>query len=569
MTAEALEPVDTAAPILPLRPYQTECIDAVDVSWGRVRRPAVILPTGSGKTVIFSHMASASARRSRRFLIVAHREKLVKQAAAKLRAVAPNMDVGIDMADSYAHPWHQTVVATVQTLSSEHRRLRWAPDAFDVVVIDECHHATSQSYRDLLEYLGCFADGAGSDGGTRALGFTATLARRDGGLGSVWQEVAYERSIGEMIDDGYLVRPRGLSVPLDSLDLSKATQSNGDYTDSSLGACLEQAGFAPKIATAYKEHAADRRGIVFTPTVRTAQMAAVALNDAGIPSAAVWGEMSKDEKDRVESQVSDGSVQVACNCMMWTEGFDEPALSCCVVARPCKPLPKVNSSPLYVQMIGRVLRPDPESEKTDALVLDVTQSSYSNKIVTLKDLSLDRPKSKVVAQEELDGDESVPGQQRRKMVYGKTEEVDLFGRSSSVWLRTDQGHWFVPAGGGFVFLDPYWPGNGTITIGWMPPRAGTRPEILGDAPELPLAMAIGEQHAIRADRESGRKFTTSARGAAWRQGSEPSPRQMEVAGRLGLTVSTQMSPGQVSDMISAKIASRRLDGFFKRQGLRR
>lgn len=563
----ALSATQAAVPLLPLRPYQEDALRAVAEAWERINRPAVILPTGSGKTHCFTHLA---AREPGRTLILAHRKELVEQAAGTLRAVVPDLPVGIDMAESYAHPWHRAVVATVQTLSSERRLSRWAPDAFGVVVVDESHHAAAGSYRQLLDYFGCMADGPG---GTRAVGFTATLARGDGrGLGSIWQEVAFERSILQMIEDvdpatgrGYLVRPHGISAPLDSFDLSRVRVSHGDYTDASIGEQLELSEFAPKVAAAYREHAADRPGIVFTPTVRTAQMAAEALKAEGFTAAAVWGAMDPGERKKAIAGFRNGDIQILCNCLVLTEGFDAPRASCCAICRPTK------SAPLLIQMAGRVLRPyiaDDGTVKEDALILDLVQATKQHKLETLKDLSLDPSddEGEVMKTPEPDEDDEFPKRRRaRKAVYGKTEEVDLFGRSTSVWLRTDGGHWFVPAGGGYVFLDPYWPGDGVYTIGWMPPADSPQPVTkLGSAPELPLAMALGERHATHADRASGRAFATSARTAPWRVRAAPTAKQLTTAARLRLDVSASMTSGQVSDMITVRLASRRVDRFLAR-----
>ena len=529
--------------LLPLRPYQQETVEAVRGSWARgVLRPAVILPTGGGKTVCFSHLTVGEPGRT---LILAHRQELVEQAASKILDVAPHMHVGIEMAERRAHDAH-AVVASVQTLASERRRAAWERDAFAQVIVDEAHHATADTYRTILDYFGCFA-------ATRAVGFTATLARGDGaGLGEVWQEVAYERSIKEMIRGGWLVEPRGKVVPLEGLDFSKVTTAHGDYTASTLGEQLTAAGFAKHVAAAYAAHASDRQGIVFTPTVATAHEAAAALNAAGIHAESVWGEMDTESRKQVIASFKAGDVQVLVNCMCLTEGFDAPQASCCVIARPTK------SEPLYIQMVGRVLRPAKWAGKTDALVIDIVGTAKNLKIRTLKDLSLRPAREFGNAAERTDG--GGEPEEVETLTHGAVEEVSLFEESSRLWLRTKGGHWFIPAGGGFVFLRP-WPNGAGYSVGWFG-RYDDQPKLIQKVTDLGYAMARGESAAEEADRMSG-QFRSSIRDARWRGELAPSNRQLETAAKMRIKVPRGATAGQVSDLITVKLASSRVDGYFR------
>lgn len=528
--------------LLALRDYQEAAIDAVTGAWARgVLRPAVVLATGGGKTVIFSHL---TARQPERTLILAHRQELVYQAAKKLADVAPHMHIGVEMAESSALGAH-AVVASVQTLASERRRAMWPRDAFGQVIVDEAHHAVAATYREVLDHFGCFER-------TRTVGFTATLARGDGaGLGEVWQEVAYERGIEAMIEDGWLVRPSGKVVPLEGLNLSKVTQSRGDYAAGSLGNQLMQAGFAEHVAAAYAEHGGSRQGIVFTPTVATAQAAADALNAAGVKAAAVWGEMDSDHRRRLIAGFRAGETQVLVNCMILTEGFDAPQASCLVVARPTK------SAPLYQQMLGRVLRPAPG--KTDALVLDIVGTSKHLKIRTLKDLSLRGP-TKVGDGDRGQGGGAGAARPVETLRHGAVEDVSLFEESKRLWLRTNGGHWFIPAGGGFVFLRPWSEG---YVVGWFD-RHDSEPKLIQKVTDLGYAMARGEASAAEADRRSGMP-RTSWRDARWRLQLAPTERQLQTAAKLRIKVPRGATAGQVSDLIAVKVASSRIDGFFRRQ----
>ena len=210
------------------------------------------------------------------------------------------------------------------------------------------------------------------------LGVTATMARGDGvGLGSTWEEVVFSRSVLWMISKGYLTDVKATRVDVKGLDLSDVKASRGDYQAGDLGRALMDSQADDVIARAYVEHAKDRPGVVFTPTVETAHAAAEGLNAAGIRTAVVSGETPTQERRQIFDDFRTGRVQVLANCMVLTEGFDAPWASCAVIARPTQ------SQPLYVQMVGRVLRPYPG--KTDALVLDVVGAS-SLKLRTLIDL---------------------------------------------------------------------------------------------------------------------------------------------------------------------------------------
>jgi len=247
MTTLGLE----TAPAVRLRPYQVQAIEAVEAAFARgVRRPLVVMPTGSGKTVVFSHLVS---RRPGRSLILAHRDELIAQSAAKLQMVSGSLDIGIVEARSDEHG-ARVVVASVQTLARPGRAERLG--GFETVIVDEAHHAVAATFRDVLERLGCFTDPQ-----VLTAGFTATAGRSDNvGLGAVWEEIAYQRGIVQMIAEGYLGNVKAIQVGAD-FDLGNVKVSGGDYTDASIGAELERSHALDAAAEAYRRHAADRPGV--------------------------------------------------------------------------------------------------------------------------------------------------------------------------------------------------------------------------------------------------------------------------------------------------------------------
>ena len=420
------------------RPYQTKAIQALTAGWaaGPHNRLAVVLPTGAGKTVVFANLISQMLDQlgGHRALVIAHREELIDQAANKVRAVRPDLRVGVVKAGRNEHHDVDVIVASIQTLAVEKRRN--AIRDIGLIIVDECHHAAARTYLDVLEHFGAWR-------GVPTAGFTATMTRQDGGLAEVWQQVVFTLDILEMIRGGYLVDVRGKRVVVDGLNLDRVKTSRGDLQDAQLGQAIEDSGAAEVVADAYKEFASDRPGVVFTPTVATAQLMADALNEVGITATTIWGDMPREARQTALKWYENGDVQVLTNCMVLTEGFDAPHTSCAVIARPTK------SAGLYCQMAGRALRLHPG--KTDALLLDVMGASTRHKLASIVDLtsrSMKEPKDGKSLGEAADEEE-------RQAPIGSVEweDVNLFHESPVRWLQTDDGVWFVPLTGRmFLFL---------------------------------------------------------------------------------------------------------------------
>lgn len=543
--------------MIKLRDYQAEAIAATRQAWARgVRRPAIVLPTGAGKTVVFSHVVTMMRELGVTSVILAHRDELIEQAAAKLRAVAPDLRVGIWKADRREWRGRDVVVASVQSLSRAERRAELACMGARLVIVDECHHAVANTYMAVLEDLGCFEEG-GLESGAAALGVTATLGRTDRvRLDQVWQEVAYQRSILDMIGDGYLTNAKGLRVKIEGLDLSGVRRSRGDWQDGALAEAMHEA-LAPKaIARAYVEHASDRRGIVFAPTVALAHEIAEAFAAEGITAAGVDGGMSTTDRRRVLADFSRGDLQVVTNCMVLTEGYDAPWCSCVVIARP------TSSAPLYIQMAGRGLRPAPG--KADCLIMDVVGVTGKHRLASVVDLAgADRVEKLPPELAEYDEIDLFAAMQEPEKGAGGpawqmgakdgplvAEIVDLFSASRRSWLRTARGVWFLPAGKGhMVFLAPG-ADVGAYRVGICPNHAAGG-EWLREGVDLEMAMSIGEQ---RAAREHG---YISQRSASWRKG-QPGSTQLDMARRMGVEPGA-FDRGELSDAISVAVATQRLD----------
>lgn len=545
---------------LGLRSYQRQAVDAVTAAWGRgMMRPAGVAATGTGKTVVFSHLIDEWRVRNpgRRALVLAHRTELIDQAAGKLHSVAPDMHIGV-VKGTRNQTMAQVIVASVQTLGgasdSAERRRRMLRDV-GLVVVDEAHHGVAATYRRILEHYGCFADGA------VALGVTATMSRGDKlALGDVWQDVVFAYDTGQAMRDGYLVRPIGVRVRVDNLDLRKVRRTAGDYADSALGEAIEQSLAPEAIAKAYAEHARDRLGILFAPTVHSAQVIGEALRDAGFRVGHVNGAMPAAERARVLDDLREGRVQIVTNCAVLTEGTDLPMVSCVVIARP------TTSSGLYIQMVGRCLRLHPG--KRDALVLDVVGATRAHALaarielfgedvaesIESDDIEGEDVTDEILASDDL-GEPAGPGfPGEGDFADGPlvSEVVDLFSGSTSAWLRTYAGVWFLPAGERLVAILPA-PRTGAYDVISMHRyHRGTGRWIVRDVDDLAYAMAWAE-----GDVSPGEK-TTAARERPWRA-KRPSAAQLYAARRHGLALSDDMLSGEVSNLITVAEASVRID----------
>ncbi|WP_329292896.1 DEAD/DEAH box helicase [Streptomyces pseudovenezuelae] len=512
------------------RPYQVEAIKALISGWqGTNNRLAVVLPTGAGKTVVFANLISELLAQlgGRRALVIAHREELIEQAAAKIRAVRPDLRVGVVKAERDEHQDADVIVASIQTLAVERRRN--AIENIGVVIVDECHHAAAPSYMTVLEHFGAWR-------GLPVAGFTATMTRTDGGLADVWQEVVFTLDILEMIEDGYLCDVRGKRVIVEGLDLDTVKTRAGDLQDGQLGQALDDSGAAKVVAEAYRQHAADRPGVVFTPTVDTAQSMAEAFTVAGIPAAAVWGDMPKDDRAATLDKYKAGAVQVLTNCMVLTEGFDAPWTSCAVIARPTK------SAGLYCQMAGRALRLF--KGKKDALILDVMGASTRHKLASIVDLT---GREAVMADEDQTLREAVrEAEEKAKRVIDlsrvQVEEIDLFHSSSVRWLKTDSGVWFIPVADAlYVFLvrNPvdrtYWLRRFDIDNG-----------IVGPKHDVPLPLADAKAWLEQQARAMGSRWLAT-RSAPWRN-KPASAKQLGFCRMNRIQVPAGATAGEVSDL---------------------
>ncbi|MCE9616453.1 MAG: DEAD/DEAH box helicase [Lentisphaerae bacterium] len=385
-----------------LRSYQHAAVRAIEAEWRDHRSTLLILPTGCGKTLVFSEIIRRAF--PRRALVLAHREELVFQAREKVETMT-GWRVDIEMGESRAEMacmfgGPRVVVSTVQTQASGGdgggRMTRFDPRLFGVVVVDEGHHSTSATYRRVLDWY------TGGNPDLRVVGVTATPDRADEeALGQVYETVAYDYEIADAIQDGWLVPITQQMVHVEGLDFSSCRSNHGDLNGGDLAKVMEYEENLHRVVSPAIEIAGDRRTLVFAASVAHAERMAEMFNRHR-PDMAAWvcGKTPRDDRRKTLAAFAAGRVQVVCNCGVLTEGFDNPGVEVVIMARPTK------SRSLYAQMAGRATRPadaiahdlndheSPEarralieaSSKPSCLIVDFVGNSGKHKLCTSLDI---------------------------------------------------------------------------------------------------------------------------------------------------------------------------------------
>lgn len=340
------------SPRIKLRDYQVAAVNSVlQALQSGVSRPAVVLATGGGKTIVIAHIIPKIIGESKgrtKTLVLAHKEELIRQAAKTIREVNPELKVDIDMQRLTPSDDADVIVGSVPTLVRMSRLEKYRPEEFKAIILDECHHATARSWTKILEYFNAIQDLK-----VPILGFTATFERSDGvGLGSVFQKVVYERNLLQMIEKGELCDARFLTMKVD-LDLDDVKTHNGDYMASKLSEVMNDENINLQVAMAYKalqEKYNLKSTLVFCVDVEHCKTLCGVLQANGVNAQYVTGNTVKHERKAILDDFKAGNIRVLCNVLVFTEGTDIPNIDSLVLARPTK------SRPLLTQMIGRGLR---------------------------------------------------------------------------------------------------------------------------------------------------------------------------------------------------------------------
>ncbi len=533
--------------MLKAREYQLEALEAVsEFRSNGITRQLISLPTGCGKTVIFALLAKELGIRT---IVLAHTEELIQQAVAKFKVVSPEVDIGVVKAES-DEVEARVVVASVQTASKPKRLSKLKENDFGLMIIDEAHHATAKSYTKVIEALGFF------EGFPKKLlvGVTATPKRGDGtGLGNIFEEIVFERSIHTMIRSGYLSSLKGKQV-FTHIELAKVGKSKGDFVTSELSKVVNTPARNRLIVDHYIEYASDRKkALAFCADVQHAKDLASNFEENGISSKAVYGAMTLEERTEVLSGFSSGKYKVVTNCQLLTEGFDEPGIDCVIMGRPTQ------STSLFTQMIGRGTRAFPL--KQDCLVLDFTDNATKHQLCTVNS-SLDGAVASLLelpcfpesisedeqgqspAEQEIDGSSSFDD---FEVVEEKVEDIDFFNQSNFSWYSVEDGWHLILGRNRELWVEKV---DGGYRI--IAQDQGMVFKLSQSLLPLGYALGVAEDWA----RKKAAKSTLARKDATWR-GEPASNKQLAALLKMGFKCDYFLTKGEASEMIDRRIHRRR------------
>jgi len=558
-----------------LREYQEKAVAAIQHAWDSGDpAPLAALATGAGKTTILAQLLVETVTPMiHRALVVGHTEEIVTQLHERVinqfggelnhyfgDDFAPG--IGIVMAEQDAAD-ARIVVATRQSLHKKRLAKLLEHGAFDILIIDEAHHALADnSYGSIKETL------TEANPLLRTAGFTATPKRTDKeALGSLFTSICYQWLIPEGVGSGYLVPATRLKVST-KVDVSDLRTQKGDYEQSKLISALDTANWRDLCVNAYQQYIApsNRMALAFLPNVAMSQNFAAALREIGVAAAHIDGETPKEERRRILAQYAAGEIRIISNCMVFTEGFDSPQTSAILLARPTR------QSTLFTQIIGRGLRPYPG--KHDCLIVDMTVvDTKALEVGTLLGRLISCPECKVEFYAALKCCPQCGAE--RKISLREAYERDLFVGDENGGSKPGQGlfadyqpmfekafaAWYRGADGFFSCTLSF--EDGALVI--VPPlqdnlyRLVHVPKIK-DAPSQVLARN-DDLTALMLDADEQVQQRSEAsitqKDAFWR-GDPPSPAQINLLSKLGVVIPDGLSKGAASQLITHTLAVRRL-----------
>ncbi len=341
--------------MISLRDYQSACVQDLRLAYahGSVA-PLLVLPTGGGKTVVFTYMTTRAAEKGKRVLLLGHRRELIGQMSAALkRWDCPH---GVITPDSKINN-APVQVGMVQTIANRINLDKKGRYRFDLVIIDEAHHATKNStWGRVLQH----------NARAKLLGVSATPCRLDGkGLGThadgFFDRMVIGPTMSELIDMGNLVRPV-VYAPAQSIDLSGVKKSRGDFAICALAGAVDRAPITGNAIAEYQKFADRRSAIAFTVTVEHAEHVVEQFKAAGYQAAVLTGSTPDKERAQMIRDLGNGQLHVLASCNVVSEGTDIPSVFAAILLRPTE------SYSLAMQQIGRALRPS--AGKDRAIILD-------------------------------------------------------------------------------------------------------------------------------------------------------------------------------------------------------
>lgn len=336
-----------------LRDYQQHAIDSLRDAIVNNEKPVLSAPTGSGKTLIASEIFALARAKNKRVVFVVPFLSLINQTwKAFERAGIDGREMGVIQGDHGLTDWKKPVqIASAQTLE----RRPVLPEA-DIVIFDECHINRKIYQRWMNEAPD-----------VRFIGLSATPWAS--GMDALWSKMIIVSTLSELIEKGHLSSFKYYAPA--QPDLSKVRVRLGDYVESDLELVMGQSDLIADIVNTWREKAYGRPTFCFCVNRRHAQEVQAQFQRAGIPAGYVDAYTKVEEREDLVEQLRTGHLMVICNIGTMTTGVDAPFVNCIILARPTK------SEMLYIQIVGRGLRTDPASGKTDCIILDHSNTALS------------------------------------------------------------------------------------------------------------------------------------------------------------------------------------------------
>ncbi len=364
-----------------LRPRQKTFVERSVVALASRGNTLGVAPTGAGKTIMLSAVTGEMIGDGAKACVLAHRDELTAQNRAKFQRVVPGVTTSV--IDATEKSWGgQVAFAMVPTLARD-SNLADMP-RLDLLVVDEAHHAVADSYRRIIDRV------REANPDARIFGVTATPNRGDRkGLREVFDNVADQVRLGELIASGHLVPPRTFVIDVGVQDeLRSVRKTMSDFDMAEVAGIMDRAPVTDEVIRHWKEKAQEagsggaatgngrnyRQTVVFCSTVAHAEHVTEAFRAAGVSAALIHGDLAAETRKAILADYAAGDIRVVVNVAVLTEGWDHPPTSCVVLLRPS------SYKSTMIQMVGRGLRTvDPEEHpgivKTDCIVLDFGTSS--------------------------------------------------------------------------------------------------------------------------------------------------------------------------------------------------
>jgi superfamily II DNA or RNA helicase len=527
-----------------LYPFQREAKEAVLRHWEGGRKAALVsLPTGSGKTIVFSDILKSSlSGNDSKGLVLVHRDELLRQAMEKLNFVWPG--VRLSTVDAITNSFTgQITVASVMTMA---RRLDKVPRIQNVVT-DEAHHAPASSWLKIYKRIGeLFPD-------WQHLGVTATPIRANGAsdLEAIFGKPVYVKSIFELIVEGYLSPLKGLEIRTE-ISVEDVGVQRGDFIAEELSRVINTKERNRLVVENYLELARNRKALVFAADLNHARSLAEMFKTQGVSAAWVAGNTPLSLRRSLLEKLRKGQLKVIANCMVFTEGFDEPSLDAILVARPTRSLV------LYCQMIGRGLRPYPG--KKNCLFIDFVDNSSKHRLISMQDLLMfyqtkrtEQNIAELLARKLTKERQSFPAKEQKSPVIelspsnlpllvnlenlsSSVKEIDLFGLDAFAWYNAGESHYVQVNDVFSLVIRPRSTGH---VLHAVFPKAGFHAPLLDEPAEFDLAYGCANAYLFDyGDRHLATK------GSQWRNG-EPTEVQKNLFQRLRAKLK-DISAGAVS-----------------------